>query len=139
MRRFLAWYLRERLGNAVCFRPVYRWCGSRALDVACSGRGACRCWSDRAGATFSWWMVGDCPAATSIRRTRCSPARATWAARRVQLTGIQLLGAAPGCAVHDLFHRSRGGGGILRAVHPVVRPDDCILLTSYHSLLTAMK
>ncbi len=39
----------------------------------------------------------------------------------------------------DLFHRSRGGGGILRAVHPVVRPDDCILLTSYHSLLTATK
>ncbi len=35
MRRFLAWYLRERLGNAVCFRPVYRWCGSRTLDVAC--------------------------------------------------------------------------------------------------------
>lgn len=32
MRRYLAWYVRERLGNGICFRPVYRWSGSREVN-----------------------------------------------------------------------------------------------------------
>ncbi len=31
-KRFLKWYLSERIGNAITFRPVYRWCGSRQLS-----------------------------------------------------------------------------------------------------------
>jgi len=34
MLRFLAWYAAERLGNGVCFRPVYRWCGTREVNPA---------------------------------------------------------------------------------------------------------
>lgn len=29
--RFIGWYTMQRLGNAICFRPVYRWCGSRTM------------------------------------------------------------------------------------------------------------
>lgn len=32
MLRFLAWYAAERIGNGVCFRPVYRWCGTRKVN-----------------------------------------------------------------------------------------------------------
>jgi len=32
MLRFLAWYAAERIGNGVCFRPVYRWCGTREVN-----------------------------------------------------------------------------------------------------------
>ncbi|MHB0938643.1 MAG: hypothetical protein ACYC6A_19785 [Armatimonadota bacterium] len=34
MLRFLAWYAAERLGNGVCFRPVYRWSGTREVNPA---------------------------------------------------------------------------------------------------------
>ena len=34
MLRYLAWYVAHRLGNAVCFRPVYRWSGTRAVNPA---------------------------------------------------------------------------------------------------------
>jgi hypothetical protein len=30
--RYLEWYCRNRVGNALCFRPVYRWSGSRELN-----------------------------------------------------------------------------------------------------------
>lgn len=29
---FIAWYLANRIGNAICFRPAYRWSGSRIAD-----------------------------------------------------------------------------------------------------------
>ena len=32
MLRFLAWHARERLGNGIVFRPVYRWCGTREVN-----------------------------------------------------------------------------------------------------------
>lgn len=32
--RYIEWYTENRIGNAVCFRPVYRWCGSRELEPA---------------------------------------------------------------------------------------------------------
>jgi len=34
MSRFLAWYVGERLGNGVCFRPTYRWSGTRETNPA---------------------------------------------------------------------------------------------------------
>ena len=33
-RRFLKWYLAERIGNFITFRPAYRWSGSRELSPA---------------------------------------------------------------------------------------------------------
>ena len=30
--RFLCWYVANRLGNSICFRPVYRWSGSREVN-----------------------------------------------------------------------------------------------------------
>ena len=32
MRRYLAWYVEQQLGNAICFRPVYRWNGTREVN-----------------------------------------------------------------------------------------------------------
>jgi hypothetical protein len=34
MHRFLAWYVAERIGNGLCFRPTYRWSGTRAVNPA---------------------------------------------------------------------------------------------------------
>jgi hypothetical protein len=31
-KRYLKWYLAERIGNFITFRPVYRWCGSREIS-----------------------------------------------------------------------------------------------------------
>ncbi len=33
-KRYLKWYLAERIGNFITFRPIYRWCGSRELSPA---------------------------------------------------------------------------------------------------------
>ena len=33
-RSFLCWYLESEAGNALCFRPTYRWSGTRALEPA---------------------------------------------------------------------------------------------------------
>lgn len=30
--RYLAWYMRERIGNGMCIRPAYRWGGGRAMN-----------------------------------------------------------------------------------------------------------
>lgn len=32
MMEYLEWYCHNNIGNAVCFRPVYRWCGSREVN-----------------------------------------------------------------------------------------------------------
>lgn len=31
--RYIEWYVANRIGNAICFRPVYRWCGSRIVQA----------------------------------------------------------------------------------------------------------
>lgn len=33
-RSFLSWYLENEAGNALCFRPTYRWSGTREMDPA---------------------------------------------------------------------------------------------------------
>lgn len=34
LKRYLEWYLSEGVGNSMCFRPTYRWSGTRAVNPA---------------------------------------------------------------------------------------------------------
>lgn len=124
--RYLAWYAANRIGNSVCFRPVYRWCGSREVNTE-AWQAAIRL-LNKLG--MKYHLMVDC---RELPGMNANPADRLLAGKNYlgrqaheQDGAFYYWGAnrSKDTLFSDIFFRGKDNGGILPAVRPPVRQGD---------------
>lgn len=128
MLRYLAWYVAHRVGNAVCFRPVYRWCGSREVNPAVWAR--VRPLLEGLGLKYSLMVDG-----RELPGRAANPADALLAGPNyLGRQGHEMDGAfnywgsrSETPLFADIMQRGVNPGGIQHAVRPAVRERHSVI------------
>lgn len=124
--RFIAWYTANRIGNSICFRPVYRWCGSREVNTE-AWKAAIRI-LNQLGMKYHLMVDGrELPGMNANPPDRLLAGRNYMGRQAHEQDGAFCYWGSNSrkeSLFADLFYRAKDNGGIQPAVRPPVRQGD---------------